>query len=397
MKKVLQKFWRYLFWTVNRGIVPIVVWKKHRKSLKVQGDKLPKAPFIMVSNHANFLDPWIVCHYSTTPVAIMMNEEGFKSFWFQRWVLKNIGAFPKKKGLSDVGAMKKSIAEIRAGYPLMIFPEGQTSWDGETQPIYSGIEKMAQKFKIPIVMCRIEGNFIAHPWWATFPRVGQITVQRKVLSPEEVAQKSSDELRDEIITYIKNHDIEKSKNSKFTGQNLTAGMQNLLWLCPTCNEIESLKFENNSIKCEKCKKEFVFNANLYLETPVEDVKHLHDWVKKQKLFARNTVKKAGENDILCTSEKVHLIQNDNTGRITTLDIGDIKISKKNLVFSGDAAQIVVAIDDIVAPVFQQKNIIQFEYSKGELKFMFLQNPMMKTLCILREMTGWEKIEENGYL
>jgi len=326
----------------------------------------------------------------------MMNEDGFKSFWFQRWVLKNIGAFPKKKGLSDVGAMKKSIAEVKAGYPLMIFPEGQTSWDGETQPIYSGIEKMAQKFNIPIVMCRIEGNFIAQPWWAKFPRIGQITTHRKVIYPEVMKEKTSDELRDEIISFIKNNDIEKSKNNKFTGQNLTAGMQNLIWLCPSCEAIESLKFDNNSIICEKCKKEYNFSANLYIKNPENDVKDLYDWVKKQKMFTRNMIANASDNDILCTSEKVHLIQNDYTGRITTLDIGDLKIHKNKVVFSGDAAEIVVEIDDKLAPVFQQRNIIQIEYEKGDLKFMFLQNPMMKSLCFLRELTGWQEVEKRGY-
>jgi hypothetical protein len=116
----------------------------------------------------------------------------------------------------------------------------------------------------------------------------------------------------------------------------------------------------------------------------------------QKDFVENSVKNAVGNEILCESLRVRLIQNDNNGRITTLDIGTLKISKGKLEFWGDSATIEIDMKDIIAPVFQQKNIIQFEYPKGELKFMFLDSPMMKILYFLRELTGYDEIEKRGY-
>jgi 1-acyl-sn-glycerol-3-phosphate acyltransferase len=396
MKKKLKKLWRWFFWKINSGIVPLIVWAKYGKFLKFEGDKLPKAPYIMLSNHANLLDPWIVCHASKTPVSIMMNEDGFKAPFFRRWFLKNIGAFPKKKGLSDIGSMKRSISEIKANYPLMIFPEGQTSWDGETQPIYPGIEKMAQKLNVSIVMHRIEGNFLAHPWWAEDDRKGQIIVHRKIIDAETVKSKNFEEIRGEIINYIKHNDVEKSKNNKFSGKNLVSGMENLLWICPSCKELEKLKFEKNSIICEKCKKEQTFNANLYLENPENEITNLYEWVKMQKNFARNLIENAKPDEILCESEKARLVQSDYGGLIATLDIGKLRIYKEKLLFLGDSAKIEIAVKNIVAPVFQRKNIVQFEHEKNELKFMFLYNSMMKPLCFLRELTGWQESEKRGY-
>jgi hypothetical protein len=315
---------------------------------------------------------------------------------FQKWYLKNIGEKKKKKGLSDVSATKKSISEIKTGYPLMVFPEGQTSWDGQTQPIYPGIEKMAQKLNVPIVMCRIEGNFIAHPWWADFDRKGLISIHKEVISTKILKTESLDNIRDKIISYIKNNDIEKSKDSKFSGKNLVSGMKNLLWICPTCGEKEKLIFENNSVICEKCKKEHVFNANLYLENPVNSVKNLYEWVKMQKKDVENAVKNAAPADILAQNSKVRLIQSDNNRRIVTLDVGNLTVSKEKFVFFGDFAKIDITMDDVCAPVFQQKNIIQFESSKGELKFMFSDTPMMKYLYFLREIKGYGEIEKRGY-
>jgi 1-acyl-sn-glycerol-3-phosphate acyltransferase len=396
MDKLLKKIWRSFFWKLNRHIVPFLIRAKYGHALKIEGDKLPKAPFIMVANHANFLDPWIVCHICKKPVAIMMNQDGFKASSFQKWYLNNIGAFPKKKGLSDIVAMKKSILAIKNGYPLMVFPEGQTSWDGETQPIYTGIEKMAQKLNVALVMIRMEGNFLARPWWADFNRKGPISIVIKVIKTAEVKQKTADELRNEIISHIKNNDVEKSKDKKFIGENLTAGMKNLIWICPICGAKEKLLFIGNKIVCEKCENEFVFNANLWLENPGNDVANLYEWVKLQKNLVRDCIKNAKDGEILCENDKIRLIQSDYKGRVTTLDIGKLKISKEKFVFFGDSATIEIPTGDIVAPVFQQKNIIQFEYPDGELKFMFLNRPMMKTLYFLRELTGYLEIEERGY-
>jgi len=396
MQDIFEKIWRFVFWKINRTIVPFVIWAKYDKFLEVKGDKIPKAPFIFVANHANFLDPWIVCHLSKAPVAIMMNEDGFKASSFQRWYLKNIGAFPKKKGLSDISAMKKSIAAIKSNYSLMVFPEGQTSWDGETQPIYSGIEKMAQKMGVELVMCRIESNFIAHPWWADSDRKGQISVFVKVLDKKFVKETNSDDLREIMINHIKVSDVEKSHYKKFTGENIVSGMQNFIWLCPSCGELEKLEFIGDKISCKKCGNDFLFNANLWLVNPVGNIRNLHNWVNMQKIFVKNAIKNASNTDVLCENDKVRLIQNDYGGRITILDIGKMQISKEKLVFFGDSAKIEVLIDDVIAPVFQHKDIIQFEYRKGELKFQFSESPMMKHLFFLRELTGFSEAEKLGY-
>jgi hypothetical protein len=326
----------------------------------------------------------------------MMNEDGFKGSGFQRWYLENVGAFPKKKGLSDIGAMKKSISEIRAGYPIMVFPEGQTSWDGETQPIYPGTEKIAKKLNIPLVVIRVEGNFVAHPWWADFGRKGQVSVIVKTVKIDEVKEKTADELRNEILDHIRNNDVKKTKNNKFTGKNLTSGMNNIIFLCPICSANEKLIFDENKITCRDCKKDFVFNANLYLENPENEVDNFYEWVKLQKKFVKDSLQNAVKDEVLCESNFVRLIQNDYKGRVTTLDIGKMKILKDKLLFLGDSATIEIAAEDITVPVFYQNNIIQLEYPKGELKFMFLNSPMMKTLYFLRELTGYSKTEKQGF-
>jgi len=137
-------------------------------------EALPKPPFVIVSNHGTFFDPWIIGYFSRYPFAIMCNDDAFRGSPITRWYLNSIGAFPKKKGASDFKAMKKTMSSLAAGRPVCIFPEGQTSWDGETQLLYKGIEKIIRHGRVPLVMVRMSGNFLTKPWWADRIRKGRI-------------------------------------------------------------------------------------------------------------------------------------------------------------------------------------------------------------------------------
>jgi hypothetical protein len=212
------------------------------------------------------------------------------------------------------------------------------------------------------------------------------------LDKKTLQETNSEDLREEMINHIKTSDVEISHYKKFVGKNIVSGMQNFIWICPNCNAKEELEFAGDKIFCQKCETDFLFNANLWLVNPNKNVRNLHNWVKMQKNFVKNAMK----NEILCENEKVCLIQNDYGGRITILDCGKLQISKEKLEFFGDSAKIEIPVNEIIAPVFQQKNIIQFEYQKGELKFQFPESPMMKHLFFLRELTGFAEVEKRGY-
>ena len=98
MKKKLLYLYRFCFWAISRIFVFAYIRPKFNVVDDKNSDPIPKPPFIMVSNHATFFDPWIVGHYSKYPISIMNNEDAFHSPWVIRWYLKNIVTFPKKKG-----------------------------------------------------------------------------------------------------------------------------------------------------------------------------------------------------------------------------------------------------------------------------------------------------------
>ena len=117
MRNIKNYIVRYIFWTLSRIFVYVYIRPKFNIADDTNYDPVPKPPFIMISNHATFFDPWIVGHHSNRPIAIMNNEDAFHAPWVIRWYLKNIGTFPKKKGWCRLQGNENDPKEAEARLP----------------------------------------------------------------------------------------------------------------------------------------------------------------------------------------------------------------------------------------------------------------------------------------
>jgi len=108
--------YRWIMWNVfSRTFVWCYLWFLYRFRKSKDSHKIPKPPFVIVSNHGTFFDPWIIGGFSRHPFAIMCNDEAFTRGAVSRWYLNSIGAFPKRKGASDFRAMKKTMSQLSEG------------------------------------------------------------------------------------------------------------------------------------------------------------------------------------------------------------------------------------------------------------------------------------------
>lgn len=94
--------------------------------VKVEGlEQLPRSGVLLCPNHASNLDPVLIAlklprNYR---LHIMAKEQLFRNPLLG-WVLKKVGAFPVKRGGTDIQSVRTAIQAIRSGDNLLIFPEG---------------------------------------------------------------------------------------------------------------------------------------------------------------------------------------------------------------------------------------------------------------------------------
>lgn len=127
---------------------------------KVDGiENVPKdRPFIVCANHKSLMDPIMLAVSLPVEFRFMAKEELFKNRLFG-WFLRALGAFPVKRGTSDIGALKLSMKILSEGGRLIIFPEGSRSPKGYMREAKGGATLVAIKSQADILPVGIKGEY----------------------------------------------------------------------------------------------------------------------------------------------------------------------------------------------------------------------------------------------
>jgi len=157
---------------------------------KVYGIKnVPKTGGVIIaSNHASYLDPPAVGASSRRirMTHFMARDTLFKK-GFMNWFLHKVGVIPLDREKGDLKAMKTSIALLKDGASVALFPEGTRSENGELQPSKPGIGFLVAKGDAPVVPVYVHGSYEA---WSKnsggLKRLPVTVIYGKLITTEEI-------------------------------------------------------------------------------------------------------------------------------------------------------------------------------------------------------------------
>lgn len=391
------------FWSFTRQTFCRVLGVRFRTALEPGSDPEPPPPFIVVSNHGNFFDPWILGTFQRRALRIMMNDDGFRSGAMTRWYLGEIGAFAKKKGAHDLAATKKTLSFLKHGEPVLIFPEGQATWDGATQPIYGGIERLVKRAGCPLVILRMRGTFLTRPWWAEHSRRGRIAVQRTVVPAARLKEMDPGEVLEEIRRGIAHNDIldEENRRVPFAGKRLTRGLERLVWRCPGCDGEGALSFAGDDIRCGACGGHWRFDAHCRLWEPGgAPAPHpdLHTWFAAHRRAAREAL--AGGEPPPLRQPDVTLQRAEQSGAFVPAGRGLLSLGGGTLTFEPDppgADPLSFSVVDLENCVIQRKDMVEVTAGGVDYRFAMPGTSPMRWLVHLRYLRGFEAAERSGVI
>jgi 1-acyl-sn-glycerol-3-phosphate acyltransferase len=113
---------------------------------------------LLCANHIDNLDPPIVGITAPRPVHFMAKAELF-SVPVLASIIRNLNAFPVKRGMSDREALRKGLQILKEGNVLGLFPEGTRSKTGELGKGLAGAGFFALRSDAYIVPCAIIGPY----------------------------------------------------------------------------------------------------------------------------------------------------------------------------------------------------------------------------------------------
>lgn len=142
--------------------------------------------FLIAPNHLSNLDPLLIGFLNPRPVYFMAKKELFENKFFGFVIKRLYTALPVKRGIIDRNAINHIITVAKAGFSIVIFPEGTRSRTGKLQKGRAGFGMIAKRLKLPILPVRIYGTDRAMPPGSVFPVFCNITMNvGEVIPPEK--------------------------------------------------------------------------------------------------------------------------------------------------------------------------------------------------------------------
>jgi 1-acyl-sn-glycerol-3-phosphate acyltransferase len=151
---------------------------------------------VLISNHQSHFDPPLLAAGLRRRLNFLARKSlfTFKPF---AWLIDALDAIPLDvEGIGFEG-IKESLKRLRGGEIVLLFPEGERTWDGKIAPFLIGSLVLAQRSKSAILPAAISGCYESFPRIYKFPIFwGRIRVVfGKPILYEEIKDLSEDALR----------------------------------------------------------------------------------------------------------------------------------------------------------------------------------------------------------
>jgi 1-acyl-sn-glycerol-3-phosphate acyltransferase len=153
-----------------------VVWGAYFRPQVTGTERVPASgPYIIAPIHRSNADFAFAIYVTPRKTFFMAKDELWKSKRLGHFV-GSMGAFPVTRGVADRASLNAAEAVLRAGEPLVLFPEG-TRQDGPTVgELQEGASFLAARTGAPIVPVGIAGTDRALPRGKKLPRPVKVRI-----------------------------------------------------------------------------------------------------------------------------------------------------------------------------------------------------------------------------
>ena len=209
-------------------------------------------PFLLVANHTDNMDPAYEIVSINKYVRFVVSDHLTRKASL-RILLKVLAApiiYHREKG-SDA-LYEEIVRNLHAGINVGVFIEGSKSNNGETGYISKRNAEMIKDGNCGLITYRNIGGYMKCPRWADNKRKGRSFGHIvNIYSREELQKMSVDEIYDRLLQdmYFNAYDEQRKNPRKYIAENPAESAEIMLYVCPKCKAIGSLKSKGDKISC----------------------------------------------------------------------------------------------------------------------------------------------------
>ncbi|MFN4066227.1 MAG: lysophospholipid acyltransferase family protein [Thermosynechococcus sp.] len=185
--------WLYWgLWPIHRLFLPL-----YFSRITIVGrEQLPKeGPFLLAPKHCSRWDPVILPLVWPYPLRFMTNAIEFGGV--QGWLIRRLGAFAVNLNRPQPSSLRHALEILKAGQPLVIFPEGGIVRDQVVRPLKPGLARLVLQADRPLPIFPVGiaydpqpqfrarvALWIGAPLWTPTERQGNLKQQAQELTQQ---------------------------------------------------------------------------------------------------------------------------------------------------------------------------------------------------------------------
>ena len=153
-----------------------------------------RGPAIIAANHGSYLDPLLVGICCDRAIFYLARRTLLDGAFFG-WLLPQLNVIPVDQEGNDRSALKAMIRTLKAGEGVLVFPEGERTYDGQMGKALPGLGFVIAKSRAPVVPIRIFGAREVLPRGAKRLHMHPITIvigEPIVCSPADLGSDGKD-------------------------------------------------------------------------------------------------------------------------------------------------------------------------------------------------------------
>lgn len=289
--------WRFFTW-LARFLSAFLTAGKLAKIEKIDMDKV-EGPYLLLSNHQTFTD-FAVNSVATYPkkFAAIATFEGHhgQPKPIRAWLMEKVGCIPKRKFTTDPNLINDCLTVLHEYKNIMIiYPEARYTDIGTTSYITDEYGSLIKRLGVPVVTIVHRGNYLRSPFWdwKRKRKVKTHSIMKYILSKEEVAEKSAEEIV-EIVRRELQHDehaYQRDNNIKITEKYRAEGLNKALYQCPHCLTEFEMESKGTKLWCNHCGKTWEMDelGQLHATEGETEFSHIPDWYNWEKENVRKEV------------------------------------------------------------------------------------------------------------
>lgn len=329
-------------------------------------------PYLILGNHTTPLDPVCLGTSFDFPIYYVASDHIFRLGWISRLLVWLVAPIPIVKSRLDLQTIKDMMSIVRLGGSVCLFPEGNRNFNGKTLGFSVATAKLAKKMGAPLLLYRLEGGYFTAPRWADTVRRGRMTGRVvRAVSVEEMEGMTAEELHGLICRelHVDAYETQQGAQAPYRGKRLAEALERVLYLCPHCHGMATLKSCGDTISCG-CGLVARYTERGFLEQAGQTgqpFRTVLEWDRWQKgalgHWLECRLAKAGDGSLL-EDDCLKLYTCGRAGENTLAAEGRFALHRDRFFFAGEDREHAFPLAGIARVIIHGKQALQFTAGDG---------------------------------